>query len=155
MVTRQPLSRDSSENKQLTTAIPAQRQSLLLKQISQQVAHILGIKDLNQLDPELGFSELGIDSLGSVELRNKLQSSYDLKLSQTVIFDYPNITELTNHLSSLLFTDEVSKNNKQLESEDNLINLEALSEAEAETLLLEELNNLDFSLGDRNWEDSL
>ncbi|MDJ0591875.1 MAG: SDR family NAD(P)-dependent oxidoreductase [Pleurocapsa sp. MO_226.B13] len=132
---------NTSDRQQLLAAIPEQRQSLLRQQISQQVANILGIKDLSQVDLELGFSELGLDSLGSVELRNKLQSSYDIKLSQTAIFDYSNLMSLTKYLLSLMFDNEVSEGKIRLDKQSN--NIDNLSETEAEALLLEELNNLD------------
>jgi acyl transferase domain-containing protein/acyl-CoA synthetase (AMP-forming)/AMP-acid ligase II/acyl carrier protein len=136
--------KSSSDQQYLLMANPEQRESLLQAQISQQVANILGIKDLSKLDLALGFSELGIDSLGSVELRNKLQSSYDLKLSQTVIFDYPNIRQLANYLLSLLFNHEPVEKEQDTEINNNSLNIENLSESQAEALLLAELNNLDF-----------
>jgi acyl transferase domain-containing protein/acyl-CoA synthetase (AMP-forming)/AMP-acid ligase II/NAD(P)-dependent dehydrogenase (short-subunit alcohol dehydrogenase family)/acyl carrier protein len=136
-------SNSNDTQQQLITALPEQRQSLLITQISQQVANILGIKDLSEIDLESGFSELGLDSLGSVELRNKLQSSYKLKLSQTVIFDYPNIKQLANYLLILLFNHGLNKKDSGAEINDNSLNIENLSESEAEALLLAELNNLD------------
>ncbi len=135
---------NTSDRQQLLTAIPEQRQSLLRQQISQQVANILGIEDLSQVDLELGFSELGLDSLGSVELRNKLQSSYDIKLSQTAIFDYPNINALTNYLLSLIFNLESTEIGQNILVNNELKNIENLSEAEAESLLLQELESFDF-----------
>ncbi|MBW4537315.1 MAG: SDR family NAD(P)-dependent oxidoreductase [Pleurocapsa minor HA4230-MV1] len=138
---------NSSDYKQhLLAAIPEQREYLLKEQISQQLADILGIKDLSKIDLASGFAELGLDSLGSVELRNKLQSSYNLKLSPTVIFDYANLTALSNYLSSLLFNSELIKNKEAAEINNNALNIEKLSESQAEALLLEELNNLDFEL---------
>jgi NAD(P)-dependent dehydrogenase (short-subunit alcohol dehydrogenase family)/acyl carrier protein len=137
------LVKSSDYQQQLITVLAEQRQSLLITQISQQVANILGIKDLIKMDLALGFSELGLDSLGSVELRNKLQSSYALKLSQTVIFDYPNIKQLANYLLSLLFNHEPVEKEQDTEINDNSLNLDNLSESEAEALLLAELNNLD------------
>jgi myxalamid-type polyketide synthase MxaB len=140
-------SENSSDYKQhLLAAIPEQREYLLKEQISQQLADILGIKDLDKIDLASGFAELGLDSLGSVELRNKLQSSYNLKLSPTVIFDYSSITAMTNYLSSLLFNCELIKNQEVAEINNNALNIENLSESQAETLLLEELNNLALEL---------
>ncbi|MGL5834210.1 MAG: SDR family NAD(P)-dependent oxidoreductase, partial [Waterburya sp.] len=137
-------SNSNDVQQQLITACPEQRQSLFITQISQQVANILGIKDLREIDLALGFSELGIDSLGSVELRNTLQSSYNLKLSQTVIFDYPNLAALTDYLSSLLFNPKPSKKEEDAEINNNLLNIESLSESEAEALLLAELQSFSF-----------
>jgi len=105
----------------------------------------LGIKDTNEIDLDLGFSELGLDSLSSVELRNKLQSSYDMKLPSTVIFDYSNIKILANYLLSILFPNVLKKETISLEMDNvDLTEVEKLSEMEAEALLLEELK--DFNL---------
>ena len=139
VVTKDVIENSSDYKQQLFNAIPEQRETLLINQITQQVGNILGIKDLNAIDLELGFSELGLDSLGSVELRNKLQSSYDLKLSQTVIFDYSNIRQLAKHLISLIFDRSISQSDR---AEEN-IDLEKLSEAEAEAALLAELEKID------------
>ncbi len=127
---------------QLLNVEASQRQGLLIEQISQQVANILGIKNINQIDLELGFAELELDSLGSVELRNKLQSSYNLKLSATVIFDYSNVNKLANYLLKTMFNKNVSEQNIDLDNDLNQIN--NLLETEAESLLIEQLKNFNF-----------
>jgi myxalamid-type polyketide synthase MxaB len=143
LVSVQLTSTKSSDDRQhLLMAISEQRESLLREQISQQVANILGIKDLSKIDLGLGFSELGLDSLGSVELRNKIQSSYNLKLSQTVIFDYSNIRQLVKYLLSLLFNEESLEQDFEIYSDST--SLESLSEEQAEALLLKELDSFDF-----------
>jgi len=42
----------------------------------------------------------GLDSLGSVELRNSLEASLQLQLPGTLIFDYPTIAALQQFLGS-------------------------------------------------------
>jgi len=132
---------DSNSKQQLLNIAESQRESLLVKQISQQIASILGIKDVIQLDIELGFAELGLDSLASVELRNKLQALYNLKLSQTAIFDYSNIRQLGRHLIELMFANKSVPQN-QVDQEN--IEIKNLSEVEAELALLAELENIDY-----------
>ncbi len=127
---------------QLLNVETTQRRALLIEQISQQVRNILGIKDIKQIDLELGFSELGLDSLGSVELRNKLQSNYDLKLSSTVVFDYSNIKTLADYLLTTMFKNNVVQKTTNINSD--LTQVENLSEAEAAELLKEELNNFNW-----------
>ena len=127
---------------QLIDADASQRLELAIAQISQQVGNILGIENTSQIDLDSGFSELGLDSLGSVELRNKIQSSYDLKLSATAIFDYSNIKALANHLLKLIANTipETTDN----ETDPILTELETITDEEAEALLLDELK--DFNL---------
>lgn len=40
----------------------------------------------------------GLDSLAAVELRNILQDRMGIKVSATLLFDHPTITEVANHL---------------------------------------------------------
>lgn len=46
--------------------------------------------------------EAGLDSLGSVELRNALQESLNVQLNDTLVFDYPTVDALAAHLSTKL-----------------------------------------------------
>jgi len=126
---------------QLANATSQKRKSLLIQHISQQVAQILGINHIDTIDTHQGFSELGLDSLGSVELRNKLQTSLEIRLSATVIFDYPNINAIANYLLAT-FLAVNSVENSSTQEKNDLTRLQELSEAEAEALLIEELKKL-------------
>ena len=126
---------------QLQQAHKSNRTKVAISQISQEVTKILGVENLEAFDLESGFGELGLDSLATVELRNKLQDSYELKLPTSVIFDYPTISAMAEYLLSLLFSKEQLP---EVLVNDQLVatNLEQLSEAEAEALLIAELDNL-------------
>ena len=54
--------------------------------------------------PTVGFFDLGMDSLMAVELRNRLNRAFagEYVASNTVVFDYPDITALAGHLASEL-----------------------------------------------------
>ena len=128
---------------QLIVTDPSQRLDIAIAQISQQVGNILGIKNIEQIDIDLGFSDLGLDSLASVELRNKVRSSYDLDLSATAIFDYPSIKALANYLLTLIF--KINLAPFQDKETDSLLNrVENITDEEAEALLLDELKDFDF-----------
>ncbi len=54
--------------------------------------------------PNVGFFDLGMDSLMSVELRNRLNRTLagEYVVSNTAVFDYPNIAALAGHLGAEL-----------------------------------------------------
>ena len=47
---------------------------------------------------DLGFFEMGLDSLMAMDLRNRLQGTLGHALSSTLTFDYPNVPKLAEHL---------------------------------------------------------
>lgn len=77
-------------------ASPARRRAALLAHVSEHVARIIG--DDVPIEPDSGFFALGMDSLGAIELRNRLQASLACTLSQTAIFDHGTPAALVEHL---------------------------------------------------------
>jgi acyl carrier protein len=67
--------------------------SHLLKQLGK-VLHM----DPSQIDPSSTFASLGMDSVMSLELRNRLESDLGLRLSPTLLFTYSTPVSLTAHL---------------------------------------------------------
>jgi acyl transferase domain-containing protein/NAD(P)-dependent dehydrogenase (short-subunit alcohol dehydrogenase family)/acyl carrier protein len=72
------------------TAAPHRRRSMLVDHIITETATVLGIKDTDAMEPTQGFFQLGMDSLTSVELRNRLRASLRCELPTTVAFDHPS-----------------------------------------------------------------
>lgn len=136
---------------ELEAATPSQRRPLLLHHVQSNLAKVLGLSTPEELDPQQGLADLGMDSLMAVELRNRLQSSLGCPVPTTVVFDYPTIAALVDYLAAVLAldTDEAA-------AEDDLLSLEAeqaetsqtgtatdeLSDSEAEALLLEKLDSM-------------
>ena len=75
--------------KRLRSATPQRRRALLLDHILAETAKVLGIKRADTVEPHKGFFELGMDSLTSVELRNRLNATLQCTLPITVAFDHP------------------------------------------------------------------
>jgi NAD(P)-dependent dehydrogenase (short-subunit alcohol dehydrogenase family)/acyl carrier protein len=80
----------------LDEALPARRRPLLEAHVREQLTQILGHDAA--LQPDAGFFSLGMDSLTSIELRNRLQTSLGCPLGQTLAFDHPTLESLTDHL---------------------------------------------------------
>ncbi|MDF5727328.1 MAG: amino acid adenylation domain-containing protein [Rhizonema sp. PD38] len=85
--------------KQLEAAPVRERKALLGAHVSSQVAQVLGWNPSNSLDLRRGFFEMGIDSLTSIELRNRLQTSLGCSVASTLVFDYPTVEALVNYLA--------------------------------------------------------
>jgi acyl carrier protein len=75
---------------------------LLTEHVQEQVADVLGWPEKQGLDTRQVFSDLGMDSLMVVTLRNRLQSSLELKLPSTLAFDYPTVEDLCHYLAQSL-----------------------------------------------------
>jgi acyl transferase domain-containing protein/NADPH:quinone reductase-like Zn-dependent oxidoreductase/NAD(P)-dependent dehydrogenase (short-subunit alcohol dehydrogenase family)/acyl carrier protein len=127
-------------------AEPATRRLAILQEHVQSLAsRALGRTGNRSLDPRRPLHELGLDSLLSVELRNALASSLDYSLPATLLFDYPTVESLTRHLAkelSLELASEVSPAAVEATGQSDLRGLENMSESEAESLLLVELDEL-------------
>ena len=52
--------------------------------------------------PDQPLMEAGLDSLGSVELRNSLGTRFGIELGPTATFDYPTVAALAQHVATLV-----------------------------------------------------
>src|SRR5262249_40221607 len=75
---------------------------LLRDHVRQHVSGVLG-SDSRGIPLHQGFTEMGLDSLMAVELRNRLQTSLGIKLPSTMTFDYPTVAQLTAFLELRVF----------------------------------------------------
>lgn len=123
---------------------PAARQKeMLLQHVQQQAVQVLGFGPSRRLEPHKRLFEVGMDSLMAVELQNRLQESLDMRLSKTLVFDYPTVQFLADFLATQLLETEEAPPPAGTGSEwmsGLLDEIDALSEEEAENLLLAELD---------------
>ncbi|WP_406280491.1 type I polyketide synthase [Embleya sp. NBC_00896] len=68
-------------------------------------AAILGHDGADAIKPERGFLEAEFDSLGAIELRNRINAGTGLDLPSTLVFDHPTPVALAGHLRDRLFAD--------------------------------------------------
>ncbi|SEL85781.1 myxalamid-type polyketide synthase MxaB [Stigmatella aurantiaca] len=82
----------------LREASPLQRRELLLGFSRGLLARMLGFSSPEKIDPHHRLVELGIDSLSSVELKNHLEITLGCSLPAALLFDFPTLDALTQHL---------------------------------------------------------
>ena len=66
------------------------------------LAAVLGFGAPLELGPREKYFDLGMDSLLSVEFRNRLQQTFVIALPATLAFEYPTIETLAEHVDNLL-----------------------------------------------------
>ena len=76
-----------------------EREHELTRFVQAELAAVLRLRSTPA--PDVGFFDLGMDSLMAVELRNRLNRTFagDLTLSNTAVFDHPDATRLARHLA--------------------------------------------------------
>jgi len=62
----------------------------------------------NDIDPDVDFDRFGLDSAKAVELTADISDWCGIELDPTVLYDYPTLTALSNHLVELVNSDVVA-----------------------------------------------
>jgi hypothetical protein len=129
---------DSATVKALREAEPRERQTILEKLLTQQVAEMIEASP-SEIDPREPLRMLGLTSRMALELTNFLGTNLRRTLSATLLWTYPTIAELAARLADETGRTVVNSREPQrepgLRGSKSLDDLENLSEEEAEALL--------------------
>lgn len=117
----------------IAAAAPNQRRGVLIEQIRRDAGRVLGLDSVSGLSNKAPLSELGLDSLMAVELRNVIGAAVGRTLPATLLFDYPTVDGLADYLGGNVFGFETTS--KSTASQ--------LRRATAGVDLLEQLEGLD------------
>jgi phthiocerol/phenolphthiocerol synthesis type-I polyketide synthase B len=93
---------ESGLRKALRNCPADRRHDMLFDHVGAVAANVMGMPASETLDPSAGFFQLGMDSLMSVTLQRALSDSLGEHLPASVIFDYPTVYSLTDHLATIL-----------------------------------------------------
>lgn len=95
------------------------------------------------IDLDRPFRDHGVDSLMSLEIRNRLEANLHVRLSPALLFTYPTVASLVDHLLTELELDVEPSTTAVLDETVNAPMADALSEQEAEAALVEKLVELE------------
>ena len=129
--------------RRLLEAPESRRHALVTAFVRDHAARALGLSSSMVLDPRTPLGELGLDSLLAVELRNALGGALGTALPATLLFDYPSVAALADHIAALLQPELVAQPELPAETgttEESLLDrVESLSDDELDRLLMSKL----------------
>lgn len=79
---------------ELAGLAPEARENMVLEFVLRSAAAVLGLGNPGDIAVDQPLTEHGLDSLMAVELRNSLQTAFNLRLPATLLFDYPRPSDL-------------------------------------------------------------
>ncbi len=130
-------------------AVPAgaRRRRAMEDGICAEVAPVLRVV-VQRLDRQQPLKAMGLDSLMALELRNRLEHATGLTLSATIVWNYPTVTVLADHLASLMGIALEPDSAGGVEgrtgsSGPSMSEASTASQAELEAMLLDELAAVD------------
>ncbi|MEV0363773.1 SDR family NAD(P)-dependent oxidoreductase [Nocardia fusca] len=91
---------------QLAGRPAAEQERIILEVIRVQAAAVLGHSSAEATAPDQPFSEIGFDSLGVMEFRNRLRTAVGTQVPATAVFDYPTPVALAGFLRREIAPDE-------------------------------------------------
>ncbi|WP_272933128.1 type I polyketide synthase [Actinacidiphila reveromycinica] len=101
-----PAALDKAElAEQLGGMPPAEQERALIELVRTGASAVLGHGSTDTIDADRAFSDLGFDSLTSLEMRQQVSRVTGLRLPATLLFDHPTPAVLARHLRVELFGD--------------------------------------------------
>jgi acyl transferase domain-containing protein/acyl carrier protein len=155
----QPQVEDPAEKRQaLLVATPAVRQQLLQSYLSEQVARVLGCS-VSKLDLEQPLSNLGLDSLMAVELKNRISIDLGVNVPMVKFLQGPSVSQATAQIldqltaetstSQIPLTPAAARYEEETKNDGSsgqtLVSVDQLSDEEVNSLLIEMLDKADIS----------
>ena len=101
--TTQPETETNTEKNPLLQELQAlssseKQQGMLTDFVRQTTAEVMGFDKSRVLNTREGFFKMGMDSLMTVQLRTRLESTLGCSLPPTIAFEYPTISQLAGYL---------------------------------------------------------
>ncbi|OII77756.1 polyketide synthase [Cryptosporidium andersoni] len=103
----------SDEDKLVVLNSVSSKNTNALEILRQALGEVSGV-NISNFSIDTPLSNLGLDSLSAVELRNILSSRTGINLSATILFDYPTLSQLAKHIDDIIEMNEINSDNRNL-----------------------------------------
>ncbi|QDV70562.1 Polyketide synthase PksN [Rosistilla carotiformis] len=118
---------------EIHAANPDQRPQRMLEHVRKTLAEILGMSDVSRISASTVMTDIGLDSLTALELRDSLQTDLATALPASLVYDYPSVRELSDFLLTLITASGKSaddSNQEVLGTVDDQADLASVSETQ-------------------------
>ena len=92
----------------------------VMKELAASLADEL-FMDVEDVEYDKGFMEMGLDSIVGVEWMRHINKKYHTDIESTKIYQYPTLVDLAEYILSLLETEEVTEEEKDVTYSDGII----------------------------------
>ena len=92
-----PATQDSKFLAAYRQAPESQQRSLLLTQLQCLVAQTIGANCSKSVPVDQALSDMGLDSLASLELCNNLEENLNIPVPSTLVYDYPTLSDMADY----------------------------------------------------------
>ena len=121
-------------SRRVRDAGPRERPALLTAFLIDQLTRVLAIDRATPLQTDLSVMQMGLDSLMAMELRNRVHTGLQVRISVADLLAGPTITELVAAIMSVMDAEAPSRDN---DSASRDTHVEQLSDAEVDAALAE------------------
>jgi NAD(P)-dependent dehydrogenase (short-subunit alcohol dehydrogenase family)/acyl carrier protein len=130
----------SSILEKLNDAPESSRLALIRNFVQVLAVRVLEFPPGRSVDPQQPLSELGLDSLMALELRNALAAELSQSLPATLLFNYPAIDDISTYVHARLFGITEKRNGPpSSEQRNSLDDIEEMSDEEVDRMLTRRL----------------
>jgi myxalamid-type polyketide synthase MxaE and MxaD len=100
----QEISNSATDDTPLISSMAREERAKFVEQsIISASAKVLGFRADEVPPVDIPLTELGLDSLMAVDLRNRLQAAFGCELPPTIVFDYPTISGLVEVMETMMW----------------------------------------------------